>query len=204
MNRIPMRILAVFFLIWGLLWLGVIYQRSMIITYDPVLVSSGDVPVEQEERGPNGRRLIRFRSPHVKDHHLFLFRLLIHAEVVAAFLLICCAYALVRGRICCKKFLAGTVIYEAVFRLAVASYLFFYAIPLARLIQNGRNLVLDYFLPDDSVFSGMSAALSGLSMYHPKLRLYFWGYLAYIIVVLFYAFRPDCGGGTAEKDMTSC
>jgi hypothetical protein len=180
-KTIPRRavILGLVFLLLGLAWAVSIYWRCTRISPKPMKVPASYTELERDIRATVRYHVIH--SPYVKPYHVICFLAVAGLELVCCFFYIFSGIAVLRWYPLVKMWVWGTLVLDVVFKLLVAAYMQFCAVPLAALTKN-KNILVSYYMPDSSVWSQISLYLSGLKVFEPAGWPYIFLYLFYFQV----------------------
>ena len=168
---------------WGMLWTTTIYVRSATISgwwQKPVLSSSG---VSSPGASQSDEIFRRLRSPHAKNYHLILFHALVLFELFCGICFMLSGLMLIRRYPFGRSFTLYVLYMDIFFKMMVAWYMQYCAVPLEFLTHNA-NVLNVYYFPNASFWSRLSGYFSGLKM----ASLYGVVYLLVYILIFFLSF----------------
>ncbi len=177
--------LAVFFLLFGILWLVTIYNRCQVISPERQVHSGLRYSYSRMGVMRTARSLASFSS-HIRPAHILYFWALASMEMMCSLLYIVGGFALFRRYKFGYSLSQYALWFDLLYKILTAAYMFLIAVPLQCLLKNSNNILLNYYLPDRSAFSDFSAFFSGLRFYYPEINFSVIVYSMYFIFV--YAF----------------
>jgi hypothetical protein len=188
---------GLFFLMFGVLWLTVIYNRAKaalpeekksIISESPV-ATYHEMKETLQQPSKIDRYVKKSLSAKPRKSYITLFWIVAAVEVVCCFLYIFSGIAVLR-LYPFSRFLVFLALYFDVLLKGMAmTYMNAYALPLAKAL-NGNNILSSYFLAQPSWSSTFSMYVTGLGFYQTNGALFLFVYLVYLFIVFYFFTRP--------------
>ncbi len=184
-SAITVNLLAIFFIVLGIVWISCIRIRCEEISPWPVIskavsISSTTVDVPQVKK---------VRSPHAKPYYDIVFKAICSVEVFVAIFYILAGIFLFKRYVLAKVIVIGVLTADIFFKTAVIFFMKLATIPLSQLTHN-PNLLQLYFMPSTKAHNFFSAIFSGLQLYLPGGLFYFVCEIIYF-GVCFYLFSRE-------------
>ena len=162
MRRMGIRVIAVIFLVIGLVWSAVIVQRCRVLNRKPLPVPAVEREVRAETPLPvRVQRTVEVaaQTERVKPYQVAVFWALVIWEAVCAAAFALTGIFLLIG----ARLAAGVTLFTAaadlIFKTGCLACMRFWAVPLARTL--GRvNLLTAYYAPREDVWSEISGYLT--------------------------------------------
>jgi hypothetical protein len=182
-----LNVLAIFFIVLGVVWFSAIRVRCAEINPRPVLKAATLISSSQAEVAIQPKKV---RSPHAKFYHDFLFWTVSVIEVFASVFYVLAGIFVLR-RFVLARFAATLALgFHIVLMILVLGFMKFGTIPLSDLTHN-PNLLQLYFLPSHKIHNIFSVFLTGFRFYLPGVSFYLIGVVLYFYLCYFVFSRPE-------------
>ena len=182
-------LLGMMFLLLGGLWSGMVSARGTGATATALM--------QLQQTLEKTNEINKVRSPYVKDYHIVLFWFLVYLEVICAASYAVSGIALIRPYPYAKISILGSLVGDFIYKVSIVLYMYFCAIPIARLTGN-PNLLKALYTPNTTITSKIYAYLSALKVYEPYGWIYGIMYGILLVYGIYYfsrwKFRPDWRG----------
>jgi len=184
--------IGMMFLALGTLWSAVIYQRCAYKEppSQPVAMAARLEPppkiVQQVQRTVKRAK----RSAYAKGYHIAAFWAVAVLEAACAGCFVLTGLFLLIRSLWTLNTVIVAMAMDLTFKSGTLAYMYFFAVPLAKLIGR-KNILVSYYRPNETVWSTLSAYFSGLAVFEPGGWLVLMVYVLLWVAVVFYLFRPS-------------
>jgi hypothetical protein len=176
---------ALLFCILGVLWLSVIYQRSLLFSGEK-FSPYNQLYKQSVSTYQTIRKNVAYVSAFMAKACLILFWIIGALELVCALLYFLSGWALFRMYSFARELTIFSVSLDVLLKLLLSVYNSYIALPLQYALKN-QNILTSFYVPDKSVISKLSCYLTGIKLVQPQAIFYVLGYSTFVCLV-FYVF----------------
>ncbi len=187
-------LLALLFLIWGVLWVVTIFKRgerffpgesyfqSHPVSFSNLKQLKNEMGMALSERGRQGESALGPRI--LTNEDVILLWGLAVIELLVSFFYIVSSISLFRRYPFAKGVVWSTMMLDLFFKIGVVFYMMNIAVPLEDLYQN-QNILFAYFYPHSGFWSDLSLYFSGLKIFQDNGGLYLLVYVTAVLLISF-------------------
>ena len=179
---------AIFFIVFGIIWLVCIHMRWEEISPSPVKSNSSTVSISNLT--VVSPPIQKVRSPYAQPYHDIVFWTIGIVEVFVAIFYVVAGIFLFKRYVLAKFIVLLVLSLDIFLKTLVVLFMKFGAIPLSRLTHN-ENMLNAYFIPSEKFSNSVSVLVSGLQMFSEGGLIYFGFILIYFLGCYHFIFRRD-------------